>query len=74
VIGMRPLDREPPVKTAIDTILSMFTKRHHELDLVDHLIDNLQQGDDELERRLKELRDHVDVYQRTMRKDGGDDG
>ena len=50
----------------IDAILNLFTKRRHGLDVIDEAIDNLHRSDDELERRLRSLRDQVDVYQRSQ--------
>ena len=60
--------------SAIDAILNhLFPGRRHDTDTVDQVIDNLGRTDDELERRLRALRAQVDVYQRTMRREGSDE-
>ncbi len=57
---------------AIDALLSLFSRRRRDVDLIDQAIDNLNQGDDEIERRLRELRARADVYERTTRPEGTD--
>lgn len=56
---------------AIEAILGLFSKRTRDIDVIDRAIDNLRQGDDEIDRRLRALRDQVDVYRRTS--SGNDD-
>ena len=51
---------------SLTQIVSRIFARHDRRHMViDQTIDRLQQEDRELERRLKLLRDQVDVYQRT---------
>lgn len=59
---------------ALDAILNLFSKRTRDVDTINKAIDNLRQGDDEIERRLRVLRDQVDVYQRTNRPEDSPDG
>jgi hypothetical protein len=49
----------------LETLLKMVKKRTADMDMIDRAIDNLHQSDEELEWRLRRLRDQVDVYQRT---------
>jgi hypothetical protein len=58
----------------IDAILGLFSKRRRDTDTLNQVIDNLHRSDEELELRLRRLRDQVDVYQRTTRREGEPDG
>jgi hypothetical protein len=58
---------------AIEAIMCLFSKRTRDIDVIDKAIDQLRQSDDEIERRLRELRDRVEVYERARFPDGASD-
>jgi uncharacterized Ntn-hydrolase superfamily protein len=58
--------RERAGRMSLTQIVSRIFSRHDRRHtVIDQTIDRLQQEDRELERRLKLLKDQVDVYQRT---------